>query len=88
MAWWWIESTEDADVVLVLGEYNGSSGVLVDVVEVIGYEESIGMDDGKRINEKKKKTCENVCFKLRVDVRTSRIRPLNRGNGGFVMVIS
>jgi hypothetical protein len=48
-----MRSTGDADDVLILDEYDCSSDVLVDVV-VIGYEESIGMDDGKKINEKKK----------------------------------
>jgi len=45
------------------------------------------MDDEKRINEKQK-TCENVCCKKRFDVRTSRIKPVKRGDGGFVILIS
>ena len=61
--------------------------MLVEVVVVVDDAGYRLMDEWKIINEKKtSKTCESVCCKSRLTVRTSRIKPVNRGDGGFVIL--
>lgn len=63
------------------------------VVVVVGYERKVmGMDNGIKMNnemkkQRRKKTCENVCCKNLFDDLTSRIKPVKRGDGGFVILI-